>query len=367
MKACVLHKIGDLNYEDVPVPEIAPGEVLLRVRAAGICGSDIPRVFAKGTYHFPTIPGHEFAGEVVQVNDGDERLLGGRFAVFPLLPCFSCDACTVGEYQQCADYDYYGSRRDGAFAEFLAVKKWNLVSVPDGVSYEEAAMTEPCAVALHALKRFGVSAGDTVAIFGAGTIGLLAGQAAKAWGTESVILFDVDERKLDFARHMGFEHAVNSAEEDPALITRSLTDGKGADLCLDAAGVSQAVEASIKSARRSGNVILMGNPAGDISLSQKGYWEILRGQLTLRGTWNSSYSGSGSDSGNDSDSGSGNDNDSENDWTHALDFIKDGMFDLKPLITHRFTFAESGEAFRVAADPNAFSVKVMFINDSYSL
>ncbi|MDR3224693.1 MAG: galactitol-1-phosphate 5-dehydrogenase [Clostridiales Family XIII bacterium] len=345
MKACVLHKIGDLRYEDVPVPEVAPGEVLLKVRAAGICGSDIPRVFTKGTYHFPTIPGHEFAGEVVKVNDGDEHLLGGRFAVFPLLPCFRCDACAAAEYQQCADYDYYGSRRDGAFAEFLAVKKWNLVPVPDGVSYEEAAMAEPCAVALHALKRFGVNAGDTVAIFGAGTIGLLAGQAAKAWKADNVILFDVDARKLDFAKRMGFEYAINSAREDPAAMAKSLTGGAGADLCLDAAGVSQAVEASVKSARRSGKVILMGNPAGDIHLSQKGYWEILRGQLTLKGTWNSSY------------------NNNDNDWTHALDFIKDGMFDLNPLIMHRFSFAESDEAFRIAADPSELSVKVMFINE----
>jgi L-iditol 2-dehydrogenase len=172
----------------------------------------------------------------------------------------------------------------------------------------------------------------------------LAGQAAKAWNATNVILFDVDENKLDFAKRMGFAHAVNSAKEDPVKVVKSVTGGAGADLCLDAAGVSQAVEASIKSARRSGNVILMGNPADDIDLTQKGYWEILRGQLTLRGTWNSSY------------------NDRDNDWTHALDFIKDGMFDLKPLITHRFPFAESGEAFRIAADKDVFSVKVMFIN-----
>jgi L-iditol 2-dehydrogenase len=345
MKACVLHNIGDLRYEDAPTPDIAPDEVLLKIHAAGICGSDVPRVFTKGTYHFPTIPGHEFAGEAVKVNEGDEHLLGGRFAVFPLLPCFDCVACAEGEYPGCGNYDYYGSRRDGAFAEYLAVKKWNLVPVPDEVSYEEAAMAEPCAVSLHALRRFGIRGGDTLAIFGAGTIGLLAGQAARAWGAERIIFFDVDERKLAFARRMGFEHAADPTDTDPAAYAFSLTDGRGADLSLDAAGVSATVEGAIAVAARSGKVILMGNPAGDIRLTQKGYWEILRRQLTLKGTWNSSY------------------NDVENDWTLALDSIRDGVFDLKPLITQRFALADCGEAFRVAADPSTFSVKVMFVNE----
>ncbi|MDR1291886.1 MAG: galactitol-1-phosphate 5-dehydrogenase [Clostridiales Family XIII bacterium] len=350
MKACVLHGIGDLRYEDAPMPEIADDEVLLRIRAAGICGSDVPRVFTKGTYRFPTIPGHEFAGEAVRVNDGDEPFLGGRFAVFPLLPCFTCDACADGEYQQCRDYDYYGSRRDGAFAEYIAVKKWNLVAIPDGVSFEEAAMAEPCAVALHALKRFGVVGGDAVAVFGAGTIGLLIGQAARAWGADKVVLFDVDGKKIEFAKSIGFEHAVNSAAADPAEYIMSLTDGKGADLCLDAAGVPQAVGGAIRVASRSGKLVLMGNPSGDIIIPQKTYWEILRRQLTLKGTWNSSYGGG--------DGGGRKDDD----WTLALDGVRDGVFDLKPLITHRFALAECGEAFRVASDPSEFSVKVMFIN-----
>jgi L-iditol 2-dehydrogenase len=122
MMACNLHGVGDLRYEEVPVPPLGADEVMLQVRAAGICGSDIPRVFEKGTYHFPTIPGHEFAGVISAVNPGDESLLGKTVAVFPLIPCGKCAACQIGEYAQCADYDYYGSRRDGAFAEYIAVK-----------------------------------------------------------------------------------------------------------------------------------------------------------------------------------------------------------------------------------------------------
>ena len=132
MKALNLHAVGDLRYEDVPMPVRQAGEVLLKVHACGICGSDLPRVFTKGTYHFPTIPGHEFAGEIVEADD--PSLVGRRAAVFPLLPCRKCEACQVGEYAQCSDYDYYGSRRDGAFAEYIAVKEWNLVFFDDSLS-----------------------------------------------------------------------------------------------------------------------------------------------------------------------------------------------------------------------------------------
>ena len=120
MKALNLHGIGDLRYEDAPMPMAGKDEALLKVRAVGICGSDVPRVFVKGTYNFPTIIGHEFAGEVVEADD--KTLVGRGFAVFPLIPCGKCDACKDEAYAQCADYDYYGSRRNGAMAEYLAVK-----------------------------------------------------------------------------------------------------------------------------------------------------------------------------------------------------------------------------------------------------
>ena len=174
MNAAVLHAVGDLRYETVPMPEVGEDEVLLKIRACGVCGSDIPRVYTKGTYHFPTIPGHEFAGEIVASND--PALLGRRAAVFPLLPCHKCPPCKVGEFANCHNYDYYGSRRDGAFAEYLAVKKANLILAPDTLSYDCAAMCEPGAVARAAVRRMNVELGDLVVIYGAGPIGLIAAQ-----------------------------------------------------------------------------------------------------------------------------------------------------------------------------------------------
>jgi L-iditol 2-dehydrogenase len=344
MFACNLYGIGDLRYEEVPLPSLDAGEVLIRVKAAGICGSDIPRVFEKGTYHFPTIPGHEFAGIITEVNPGDEALLGKTAAVFPLIPCGTCAACQTGQYAQCADYDYYGSRRDGGFAEYIAVKKWNLIFVPEGVPAEHAAMTEPCAVAIHALCQAGIRLGDTVIIFGAGTIGLLAAQIARGWGAGRVVLADVDDAKLEFAKSLGFEYRVNSRTTDPADYVRSINGG-GADLALEAAGVSAALEGCLRSVKTFGDVVLMGNPAHDMVVSQKAYWEILRKQLTLRGTWNSSY------------------NDAVNDWHLAIQCMKNGIFDLSRLITHRFAFSECVRAFELARKRDEFWVKIMFMNE----
>jgi L-iditol 2-dehydrogenase len=344
MMACNLHAVGDLRYEEVPVPKMEKDEVLLKVKAAGICGSDIPRVFEKGTYHFPTIPGHEFSGEIVEVNPGDEALVGKIAAVFPLLPCRKCGPCQTGEYPQCENYDYYGSRRDGAFAEYIAVKKWNLIFVPESVPPEYAAMCEPCAVAIHALSQAGIGLGDTVAIFGAGTIGLLAAQVARGWGAANVVLADVDQAKLDFAKGLGFSHVINSKNADPAEYVKSVSGGRGADVCLEAAGVAATAEGCLKAAKTFGKVVLMGNPAKNMDLSQKAYWEILRKQLTLKGTWNSSY------------------NDAHNDWRLAVQCMEKNIFDLSKFITHKFSFAECNKAFELARSRSEFWVKIMFIN-----
>lgn len=342
MKACNLHGIGDLRYEDHPVPFPEGDEVLLQVKAAGICGSDIPRVFEKGTYRFPTIPGHEFAGIIVDAKQSDRHLLNQRAAVFPLIPCTQCAACQIGEYPQCADYDYYGSRRDGAFAQYIAVKKWNLVPVPDSVPLEHAAMCEPCAVAIHALSRAGIALGDTVAIFGCGPIGLLAAQIAKGWGAGRVIIADIDEAKLGFACEMGFTDTVNSGKGADEF--RSATGQQGADVALEAAGVSAALEGCLAAVKNFGKVVLMGNPAGKMEISQKTYGEILRRQLTLIGSWNSSY------------------NDSRNDWRLAIRCMEQGIIRPEQLITHRFPLSDCHAAFELARSKKEFYVKIMFVN-----
>lgn len=162
MKAAVLHGIGDLRIEGVKTPSPAVGEVLIKIRASGVCGSDVQRVWEKGTYSFPTIVGHEFSGQIVETGEGvDHSLIGKKTAVFPILPCMHCAPCAVGEYAQCTHYNYFGSRSDGGFAEYISVPAWNLVLAPDSLSFEEAAMAEPAAVAIHALRQAGIEIFDT--------------------------------------------------------------------------------------------------------------------------------------------------------------------------------------------------------------
>lgn len=276
MKAYVLHGIGDLRYEDVPVPELQPGWALVKVLAAGICSSDIPRIFEKGTYHFPTIPGHEFCGRVEAVHDETDRgWVGKRVGVYPLIPCKKCPSCLKGEYETCSNYDYIGSRRDGGFAEFVAVPVWNLVELPDTVSDLQGALLEPAAVALHAVRRGGIKSGDTVCIVGNGAIGILAGQWAKVYSAERVVVKGRSEAKREIVERCGLEYSAKP-------------DGRF-DCVIEAVGSGKALEESLNLAAPGGRVVLMGNPDGDRTLPQNLYWSILRKQLTLTGTWNSSY------------------------------------------------------------------------------
>lgn len=330
MHAAVLHAVGDLRYEQVPMPQAAEGEVLLRVRACGVCGSDIPRVYTKGTYHFPTIPGHEFAGEIVQSDD--PALLGRRAAVFPLLPCHKCAPCQVGEFANCHDYDYYGSRRDGAFAEYLAVKKENLILAPDTLSFECAAMCEPGAVARAAIRRLGIELGDLVVIYGAGPIGLIAAQWARRAGAGCVRVVDISEEKLAFARQFGFE--AYEPERDGA-----------ADAVLEGTGAAPALNAAIRALKAHGKLVLMGNPMGDMNIRADVYSLILRKELRMTGTWNSSY------------------NDMINDWAATIAAMADGSVQYEGLITHRFPLCRVNEALEMMRDKKEFFTKVMLLND----
>jgi L-iditol 2-dehydrogenase len=345
MKACVLHGIGDLRLEEAVAPIPAKGEVLIRIKASGICGSDIPRVFTKGTYHFPTIPGHEFAGQIIAAGEGaDRRLVGRKAAVFPLLPCMKCEACQIGQYAQCKDYNYFGSRCDGGFAEYIAVPVWNLVMVPDSLSYEEAAMAEPAAVAIHALRQAGIEIGDNVAVFGAGPIGLMLGQWAKAWGAGKILLVDIDEGKLAFAKEMGFTNVWNSKEGDPVKWIHEMTGNRGADLAVEGAGVSATLEQCLGCVRTLGRIVAMGNPVGDMRLSQKAYWELLRKQLKISGTWNSSFVSL-----------------PKNDWDLAINAMAEGRISVGPFITHKFSLEQCNQAMEMMRDRTAFFNKVMFV------
>lgn len=186
MKAAVLHAPADLQVEDVPVPEnLSPDEVLVKVMAVGICGSDIGRVMVTGTYKFPTIPGHEFSGIIEKIGaDVDHLQIGDRVAIAPLMPCFNCEQCEAGQYSLCDDYDFLGSRSDGAFAEYVRAPASNVLKVPKSVSFEVAATIEPAAIILHGIHKVDISVGDAVSVIGCGALGFFCTSVCKiGWCT----------------------------------------------------------------------------------------------------------------------------------------------------------------------------------------
>ena len=328
MQVLSLRGIGQLEIEERDIPVPRDDDVLVKVKNCGLCGSDIGRVTKNGTYHFPTVIGHEFSGEVVLDPEGE--LDGMRVSVFPLIPCFECGACKSGNYNCCKDYDYYGSRRDGGFSEYIAVKRFNLVFLPDNVTYEEGAMFEPSAVALHAVRKAEIEKGDRVLITGAGPIGLIAGRLALAFGAADVSFIEADEKKAEFLLEKGF---------------RLFKEGEKANRAIEDTGASAVISKIPDYVVRGGTVVLMGNPQSEIKHSADEYQAFLRSELTLKGTWNSSYS------------------EAENDWINIAEMLSDGRLVLRDIVTHRVSLASIPSVINDIASKKIFSVKVLWEND----
>lgn len=312
MKAYQLFGIGDLRYVDINNEKLPTDWALVRVKAAGICSSDIPRIYEKGTYNFPTIPGHEFSGIVVNV--GDEKYkdyIGMRVGVFPLIPCKLCKQCQKKQYELCENYDYLGSRRDGGFADSVAVPIWNLLQLPEQITFEEAAMLEPVSVALHTIKRGDIKKGDKVAVVGTGMIGFTVAQWAKVFGASKVDVIGRNEDKKIF---------IDDIDGINYITQCNIKKHKEYDVVIEAVGSNASISLSIQIVKSGGKVVLMGNPTSNVLFTQNVYWEILRKQLLVIGTWNSSYDGS-----------------SESDWTEAIDAIINKKIVVKNLISHKYS------------------------------
>ena len=383
MKAQVLHSICDLRYEEVPEPVLRSGEVMIGVRAAGICGSDVPRVYETGAHKMPLIPGHEFSGVVESVGEGaDHAWTGKRVGVFPLIPCGKCEQCRQGHYELCRSYDYTGSRRDGAFAERVAVPASNLIELPENVSFEEAAMLEPMSVAVHAMRRGFRAAGipdvtgpagtelaeKTVAIIGAGTIGLLLAMFLKDAGARKLfIIGNKDTQKKRAAVVTGVEKTlpegkpqdaagfINTMETDPVEQLCSRTGG-GADLVFECVGKAETCSTAVECAAPMGTVVLMGNPYGEMTLSRNTYWKVLRNQLTLTGTWNSSFDVTAEGDAPQIRPVSGT---ARDDWRYVLERLQKNAVRPSGLITHRLPLAELERGLLIMRDKTEDYCKVM--------
>lgn len=324
MQAAMLHAIGDLRIEDVPSPVITdPYQVVVQVLSAGVCGSDLDRVMKTGTYTFPTIPGHEFCGKVLEVGDKVTRFkVGDRVAVAPILPCFECEHCQQGHYGQCDHYNYLGSRCNGGFAEYVVAPEKNLIMLPDSIGDQHAAMIEPAAVTLHGMMRIGIQAGDKVVILGCGTIGLFAIQFARILGATQIIAVDIDDNKLLSAVQVGATQSINAARYDAV---KAIIDDhpQGADVVIETAGTNITQVQAISVCKKQGRILYLGTAHREVVIPPQVFERIIRNEITLTGSWNSfsaPFPG--------------------REWQAVIDYMASGQLDVGPYITHTITLTE---------------------------
>ena len=262
------------------------GEVLIKVKYTGICGSDVPRVNGDACHFFPNVLGHEFSGTVEEVGEGVTTLAAGdRVAGVPLVPCMKCEDCQKGNYSLCKHYSFIGSRQFGSFAEYVVVPEKNAVKFDDEVSFEQGAFFEPATVALHGLERNEFRGGGTVAILGGGTIGLLTMQWAKIFGARKVVVFDIVPERLELAKRLGAEAGINTLDEKFMEQVSALTEGRGFDYVYETAGNTITMKLAFKLAANKAQICFIGTPTRELSFSVAEWENMNRKEFKLTGSW----------------------------------------------------------------------------------
>ena len=345
MKSLLLKEYLQLEIADFPQPQPGPGEVLIRVAACGICGSDVHGYDGTSGRRIPPIVmGHEAAGLVAAVGTGVSRFKAGDRVTFDsTVYCGECVFCRRSEVNLCERREVIGVscgeyRRHGAFAEYLAVPERILYSLPESMSFPEAAMLEAVSVALHAVRVTGDIKGQTALVIGAGMIGLLTMQAARAAGAGRVIIADIDTTRLNLARSLGADEALNLSGADLTKEILNQTGGFGADVVLEAVGRNETIATAIDSVRKGGTVTLIGNITPKVELPLQ---KVVSRQIRLQGTAASA-----------------------GEYPEAIELIASGKIQVKPLITAVAPLEEGPQWFRrlYAHEPNL--MKVVLTADS---
>jgi L-iditol 2-dehydrogenase len=344
MEALVVLEPNRFEIQDVPVPVPGPGEVLARVRAVSICGTDAHIV--RGDYPgfwppaFPFIPGHEWAGEIVELGSGAEKYgwtIGDRVAGTSHDACGVCQKCVEGRYNLCENYGrpglhkQYGHSVQGADAEYVVQGVKTIFALPAALSFDEGAVIDPASIALHVANRGNVTPGDTVAITGAGAIGLLGGDAARIRGAGRVIVVGRGAR-LAKAAALGFE-TVNTAAGDPVGAVRSMTGGLGADVALECAGVPEAVEWALEMLRRGGRCAAVGIPTVGVEIAMQ---RLVLDELELVGSRASA-----------------------GEMRRVMPHVEQGRMRVREMITHRFALADYAEALATFNDRSSGAIKII--------
>lgn len=273
MKALVMHEYKHLSYEDVQKPVPAKGEVLIRLKACSVCGSDVHGFDGStGRRRPPVIMGHEASGIIEAVGDGvKNHKPGDRVTFDSTIYCNECEMCKAGNVNLCSDRRVLGVsceeyNQPGCFAEYISLPEYILYDIPSNVSYVQAAMIEPLSVAYHAATRTRINKGDSVVLFGIGTIGLLTLQVVKSFGASQIIACDIDDSRLELAKKNGATDCINTKDSEALKKILALSrGGAGIDIAIDATGIQATAEMCIRSVRLDGRVILIGNVAPSIT------------------------------------------------------------------------------------------------------
>jgi L-iditol 2-dehydrogenase len=346
MKAAVLHSVGDIRYENIEIKPYGDDEVKIKVKAAGICGSDPPRALKKWKYPVPAILGHEFSGYIAEVGKNVKGFkVGDRVVAVPLEPCHQCEYCKKGQFSLCESYDMLGATSFGGFAEYVNVKATNVLKIDD-IDYEEAAMIEPLAVALHGVLNINPQLGDTVAVLGAGTIGQLTIQWLKVSGVERIIAVDISDKKISEAMSLGADIGINALKENPVEKIMELTNGFGVDICIECAGSKITQEQCLLVTKKKGKIGYQGIGHAGIELSEAAFEGIFRRELTIQGFWNS-YSAPFPGQ----------------EWFKSIEYVKQKKIKLKQLISHRFSLEDTAKAFEMIGERKEEYNKIMIVQD----
>lgn len=331
-KAAILHDISNFEVADKVLRPLKNGEAAVKVMSCGICGSDLVRVYEKGMYSKNLVPGHEFSGIVYKTSEANKGLIDKRVTVYPIIPCRKCRYCKSEKYNLCENYDYLGSRSDGGFAEIAIVPHENLVPIPNNVSYDEASLIEPLAVAYRGVKKISNLANSDVLVLGLGPIGLLAGMLCKKMGAGTVMGVDRNQHKLQVAKQVGFSEVTSSYQD--------VKDRKF-HVMVDCSGSSDLINECIPLLWKESSIMLLGNHQKPLTFSPQTVSRIIRGEFRIFSSWNSNVS------------------ESSNDWQVCVNYLARGELDVKPLITHNFPLKSIVEAFRKVRNKEIESVKVI--------
>lgn len=291
MKAARFVEVGKIEINEEATPQPKSDEILVKVKASGICGTDL-HIFQgeiKGLVKVGTVLGHEFAGEVIEVGSAVKNIQpGNKIAVEPNLFCGKCHYCRNAKKHFCQNWTAIGLSRDGGFAEYCVIPASAAYFMPKGLEYKNAAFFEPMACVLHGIERARIKVGETIVLQGAGSIGQLYIQALKRIGATKIIVADIDDSKLTLARQFGAQVIVNARKENLIDVVKAETNGLGAQVMIDAAGLLTTIPTALKILENTGRVVIFGVPPEGKSIEVIPY-DIYRREIEIIGSFTNPY------------------------------------------------------------------------------